>query len=71
MQASVTLGLMLSAALVTITMSQTVKFNCPQLPPLKSPAKTVYELRPQDVKVVMAFGDSITAGKPAGHQMER
>ena len=40
-----------------------VHFNCPQLPPLSKPAENVYELRPQDIKVVMALGDSITAGK--------
>ena len=40
-----------------------VHFNCPQLPPLAKPAENVYELRPQDIKVVMALGDSITAGK--------
>jgi phospholipase B1 len=39
-----------------------VHFDCPQLPPLSQPAKTVHELRPQDIKVVMALGDSITAG---------
>ena len=40
-----------------------VIFNCPQLPPLTQPAKNVYELRPQDIKVVMALGDSVTAGQ--------
>ena len=39
-----------------------IHFNCPQLPPLTKPARNVYELKPQDIKVVMAFGDSITAG---------
>lgn len=39
------------------------KFNCPPLPPLQRPASTVYELRPQDIKVVMALGDSVTAGR--------
>ena len=39
-----------------------VHFNCSQLPPLSQPARNVYELRPQDIKVVMALGDSITAG---------
>ena len=39
-----------------------VHFDCPQLPPLTQPARTVHELRPQDIKVVMALGDSITAG---------
>lgn len=40
-----------------------VHFSCPQLPPLTKPAQNVYELRPQDIKVVMAMGDSITAGE--------
>ena len=39
-----------------------VHFDCPQLPPLTNPAKTVYELRPQDIKVIMAIGDSVIAG---------
>ena len=39
-----------------------VHFDCPQLPPLTQPAKTVHELRPQDIRVVMALGDSVTAG---------
>ena len=38
-------------------------FDCPKLPPLSRPARNVYELRPKDIKVVMALGDSITAGK--------
>ena len=38
-----------------------VHFDCPKLPPLP-PARTVYELRPQDIRVVMALGDSVTAG---------
>ena len=44
---------------------QKVHFNCPALPPLERPARNVYELRPQDIKVVMALGDSITAGNAA------
>ena len=40
-----------------------ISFTCPPLPPLTRPARNVYELRPQDIKVVMALGDSITAGK--------
>ena len=40
-----------------------VNFSCPQLPPLSKSAENVSELRPQDIKVVMALGDSITAGK--------
>ena len=39
-----------------------VHFDCPQLPPLTQPAKTVHELRPQDIKVIMTLGDSVTAG---------
>ena len=39
-----------------------VNFSCPQLPPLTKPAQNVYQLKPQDIKVVMALGDSITAG---------
>ena len=38
------------------------EFNCTKLPPLTKPAQNVYELRPQDIKVVMALGDSVTAG---------
>ena len=51
------------ALFVELVAAQGVKFNCPALPPLTRPAKTVYELRPQDIKVVMALGDSITAGE--------
>ncbi len=40
---------------------QTPSPDCPKLPPLP-PARTVYELRPQDIRVVMALGDSVTAG---------
>ena len=39
-----------------------ISFDCPPLPPLNRTARNVYELRPQDIKVVMAMGDSITAG---------
>ena len=39
-----------------------ISFTCPPLPPLARPARNVYELRPQDIKVIMALGDSITAG---------
>ena len=41
-----------------------IHFDCPQLPPLTLPAKTIHELRSQDIKVVMALGDSVTAGTP-------
>ncbi len=55
--------LLLTAALAVQHCScQTVHFDCPKLPPLP-PARTVYELRPQDIRVVMALGDSVTAGK--------
>ena len=40
-----------------------VKFDCPPLPPLQQPARNVHELRPQDIKVVMALGDSASAGE--------
>ena len=53
----------LCAALVALTAGQSVHFDCPALPPLTQPAKTVNELRPQDIKVVLALGDSITAGE--------
>ena len=39
-----------------------VTFSCPPLPPITEPAKDVYSLRPQDIKVVMSLGDSVTAG---------
>ena len=45
------------------------QFDCPQLPPLSRPASNVYELRPQDIKVVMALGDSVTAGKAQNNQL--
>ena len=49
-------------ALLPLGWCQT-KFDCPALPPLLQPARTVHELKPQDIKVVMALGDSATAGK--------
>ena len=49
-------------ALQTLGYCQIV-FDCPQLPALTQPAKNVYELKPQDIKVVMALGDSFTAGQ--------
>jgi hypothetical protein len=58
---SLSIGAIFFLALQTICCSQVV-FDCPQLPPLTQPAKDVYELRPQDIKVVMALGDSINAG---------
>ncbi|XP_065845298.1 phospholipase B1, membrane-associated-like isoform X2 [Oscarella lobularis] len=38
------------------------EFSCEHLPPRSIPANTVHELRPDDIKVVAAMGDSITAG---------
>lgn len=37
------------------------QLNCPQLP-ARTPPTTIYDLHPNDIKVVMALGDSITAG---------
>ncbi|KAI9027281.1 hypothetical protein CLU79DRAFT_698169 [Phycomyces nitens] len=36
--------------------------ECPSLKPRSSPPKNVYDLRPDDITVVGAIGDSITAG---------
>lgn len=36
-------------------------FSCPKLPQVKK-ATNVRQLRPQDIEVVMAVGDSMTAG---------
>ncbi|CAG8601318.1 4500_t:CDS:2, partial [Cetraspora pellucida] len=35
---------------------------CPSLTPRTSPPASVHDLRPDDIKVIMALGDSITAG---------
>ncbi|CAG8758515.1 34351_t:CDS:1, partial [Racocetra persica] len=35
---------------------------CPSLTPRTSPPANVHDLRPDDIKVIMALGDSITAG---------
>ena len=59
---SLYIGAIFFLVFLEIGCGQTI-FNCPQLPPLTQPAKNVYELRPQDIKVVMALGDSITAGQ--------
>lgn len=37
-------------------------FSCPKLPPRNKTTTTVRRLHPQDVSVVLALGDSITAG---------
>ena len=39
-----------------------VAFNCSRLPLRNATSNSVHNLRPQDVKVVMAMGDSISAG---------
>ena len=62
---------LLCAAFVALAASQGVHFDCPALPPLTQPAKTVYELKPQDIKVVMALGDSITAGRDDAQQKRK
>ena len=36
-------------------------FHCPPLPPRNTTANSVHELHPQDFKISMAMGDSITA----------
>lgn len=54
-----TVSLCLSAWLV---LTDSNEFNCPPLPLLTHPAESVHELKPQDIKVAMALGDSITAG---------
>lgn len=64
----------LALAIVALTLhgvtvlSYADDFNCPPLPPLTKHAQSVYELRPQDIKVVMALGDSVTAGM-INHQL--
>ena len=59
---AVKLSVVLTLSLLVGLVRCQVHFNCPQLPPLAQPARTVHELRPQDIKVIMTFGDSITAG---------
>ena len=47
----------LAVILVLIYLSSSLadEFNCPSLPPLTKSAQNVYELKPQDIKVVMAL----------------
>lgn len=45
------------------------KFNCPLLPDVL-PVTRVDQLKPQHIKVIMALGDSITAGRFAGGEIE-
>ena len=42
--------------------SDLFSFNCPALPPRNQTANKVSDLHAQDIKVVLALGDSITAG---------
>ena len=62
MELHVVRWLILALILLENVARSQVHFNCPSLPPLSQPAKTVYELKPQDIKVVMTLGDSVTAG---------
>ena len=58
------MGLWRSVLVVVILLSPLcigLEFKCPLLPE-PSPAMTVYDLKPQHIKVVMALGDSVTAG---------
>jgi phospholipase B1, membrane-associated len=42
--------------------------QCPKLAPRRIPPKSVHDLRVDDIKVIMAIGDSVTAGFGAkGH----
>ena len=43
--------------IVYLSSSFADEFNCSSLPPLTKSAQNVYELKPQDIKVVMALGD--------------
>ena len=36
--------------------------QCPKLKPRKVPPKSVHDLRVDDIKIIMALGDSVTAG---------
>lgn len=39
-----------------------VNFNCPKIPPSNPEPNDATKLRPSDIKVIMALGDSVTAG---------
>jgi phospholipase B1 len=54
---SVTLIFLLSSVLAVADIS-----SCPKLPARSSPPRSVQDLRPDDIKVIGALGDSITAG---------
>jgi len=43
-------------------MGQFLPQNCPALPPRNATCKTILDLHLQDIKVMMAMGDSITSG---------
>ncbi|CAM0140496.1 unnamed protein product [Umbelopsis sp. WA50703] len=52
--------LALAATVAALTVSSIS--DCPALTPRSSPATTVHDLRIDDIKMVAALGDSITAG---------
>ena len=54
-------------AIISVQSSLLDGFDCPPLRPLDRPARNVHELRPQDIKVIMALGDSVTAGNSNLH----
>lgn len=39
-----------------------IPFNCPRIPPSNPQPVDATKLRPSDIKVIMALGDSVTAG---------
>ena len=45
-----------------ISFSDVPKFSCPRLKPSPEIPTSVHRLRPADIKVVAALGDSLTAG---------
>src|SRR5690242_942895 len=44
------------------TVGEKISFNCPRIPPSNPPPINARHLRFSDIKVVMSFGDSMTAG---------
>ncbi|KAI9279824.1 hypothetical protein BY458DRAFT_431487 [Sporodiniella umbellata] len=51
-----------SSILPVANISVPLDIGCSQLPPRISPAATVHDLRPDDIKVVIGLGDSVMAG---------
>jgi len=51
-------------------LSTTLARTCPKLPPRESPPRDVNDLRIDDFKVVMAMGDSMTAGFNGGEKAD-